>query len=513
MNPSSFLRYSYRQVLVAILAAVLLLSNPTTTRADDASAGFDGPKTQWHGFDRYDFTIDPLTMEIKSSIAPANLGDVGEGDTTEEIHCVVVAPKRPAVKKFWSWRGDYWEHEPQAEIELLNRGFFIVYVDRNPGAVWDAWYSFLVNKHGFSKKPAFVGMSKGGVYAYQWAVRHPDQVGCIYADNPALYPQDLEKIHLLAEADVPLLHVCGSFDYLLLHHTLQVENFYHELGGRITVMIKEGSPHHPHSLLDAKPIADWIEQNVQSNAGEGFALPNTTLVKSHFYSFANTFTFFPDDNVYVTCRGPGFTDCYDRYDVEEKEWSITGAAIILPKSAAAGNPWVFRADRIDPSEPSSVDLGLLAKGFTIVAAPVDTQAGPNEEQWDETYRLMIQKGFAKRPALEGFGAGAGEAYAWALNNPDKVSCIYADNPLLRSMMYPKVSFDNLEPLYKAQIPLLHVCGSLDPLLKENSQKLERGYKKLGGQITVILEDGVGHYPLGPTNPQPVINFIARAAGE
>jgi predicted esterase len=511
MNSPRSVRHSYRQVLVVVIVLSVLLANPATTLADGA-AGFDGPKTLWHGFDRYDFTIDPLTMEIKPFVPPTSEGDGIEGDTAGKIRCVVVAPKSAAAGHLWSWRGDYWNHEPQAEIELLNRGFFIAYVGQDPGAAWDAWYSFLVSKHGFSKKPAFVGMSKGGVCAYQWAVRHPDQVGCIYADNPALYPQDLEKVHLLAEADVPLLHVCGSFDYLLVHHTLQVEDIYHQLGGRITVMIKEGLPHHPHSLLDAKPIADWIEQNTQTNAGEGFSLPNTILVKSHFYGFANSFKLFPEDKVYITCRGPGFTDCYDRYDVEEKDWSITGAAIILPKSAAPRNPWIFRADRIDPNEPSSVDLGLLAKGFAIVAAPVDTETGPTQEQWDETYRLMIEKGFAKRPALEGFGAGAGEAYAWALNNADKVSCIYAANPLLKSVMYPKVSFDNLEPLCNAQIPLLHVCGSLDPLLKENSQKLEQGYKKLGGRITVILEDGVGHYPLGPIDPQPVVNFIVRSAG-
>lgn len=34
---------------------------------------------------------------------------------------------------------------------------------------WDAWYEFLIKKHGLSKKPAFVGMSRGGEYAYTWA--------------------------------------------------------------------------------------------------------------------------------------------------------------------------------------------------------------------------------------------------------------------------------------------------------------------------------------------------------
>jgi hypothetical protein len=30
--------------------------------------------------------------------------------------------------------------------------------------------------------------------------------------------------------------------------------------------------------------------------------------------------------------------------------------------------------------------------------------------------------------LAGAGGAAGEAYAWAIENPEKVSCIYAENP-------------------------------------------------------------------------------------
>jgi hypothetical protein len=28
------------------------------------------------------------------------------------------------------------------------------------------WYAFLTEKHGLSRKPAFIGMSRGGEYAY-----------------------------------------------------------------------------------------------------------------------------------------------------------------------------------------------------------------------------------------------------------------------------------------------------------------------------------------------------------
>ena len=52
---------------------------------------------------------------------------------------------------------------------------------------------------------------------------------------------------------------------------------YHVVAGRIGAtelkkMIKEGHGHHPHSLRDPKPIADFIEKSVQSASGTEEAL-------------------------------------------------------------------------------------------------------------------------------------------------------------------------------------------------------------------------------------------------
>ena len=496
----------------AFIVVTLLLLSTKVAWAQDALASFSGSKIDWHGYDRYDFTMDNQTMEIQPFDAPASTGTGTGADIPGKRHCIVIVPKQVAAGNPWEWQGCYWDYEPQAEVELLHRGFFVTFItpDGGPqGPQWDAWYKFLTEKHGLAKKAVLLGMSKGGVNNYDWAVNHPDTVACIYADNPALYPQDFEKVHLLAEADVPVLHICGSFDYLLFHHTLPVEDVYHQLGGRITVMIKDGMPHHPHTLRDPKIIADWIEENAKPDTSTPFTLPGLTLIKSHYYSFDNTYTYFPKEGTYITCRGPAFTDCYDRYDAKAPEWNLTGATFILPKTPAQGNPWVLRANRIDRATPSAVDLGLLAKGVAIVAMPVDTQPGPSQKEWDDTYNLLVGAGFSKTPGLEGSGTGAGEAYAWALNHPDRVSCIYAENPYLRSIMFPQTHYEDLNPLFKAGIPLMHVCGSLDPLLKDNSAAVEASYKQLGGQITVILKDGVGHYPLEPADPQPVIDFIAK----
>src|ERR1035437_1608002 len=92
---------------------------------------------------------------------------------------------------------------------------------------------------------------------------NPDKVSCVYADNPGGNPEMMMKIGQLARQDVPLLEVCGSIDPLLGRYTLPIENIYQQFGGRISLMIKDGCGHHPHSLQDPKPIADFIEHSVQ----------------------------------------------------------------------------------------------------------------------------------------------------------------------------------------------------------------------------------------------------------
>ncbi len=117
-------------------------------------------------------------------------------------------------------------------------------------------------------------------------------------------------------------------------------------------------------------------------------------------------------------------------------------AVIVPKSAAPGKPWVFRADPI--GRDAAVDQALLAKGFHIVVAPLIAQAGPVRSQWDATYKRLVDHGFSRKPVMEGAGTAAGEAYAWAIENPDKVSCIYAENPALRSLMSKTPPLDHLD---------------------------------------------------------------------
>jgi len=229
---------------------------------------FTGEKTSWHGFDRYDFIMDAETLTIIPFKSPEGEGS-GVGDPADgQPRCIVIVPKIAAPGNPWSWRGCYWDHQPQTEVQLLKRGFHIAYISANqdlkPGKQWDALYDFLTQKHRLSPKPAFIGMSRGGEYSYIWATTHPDKVSCIYADNPGSNRGIMNGLSGLALNDVPLLHFCGSLDPFFNDNTRVAEKRYKELGGKITVIIKEGEGHSSLALKDSKPVVDFITRNVQT---------------------------------------------------------------------------------------------------------------------------------------------------------------------------------------------------------------------------------------------------------
>jgi pimeloyl-ACP methyl ester carboxylesterase len=491
------------QNLSAVLVTAALWVSPQASAA--APPPFGDEKTSWHGFDRYDFLMDEADLSVKPYKAAPGEGNAVRTRVNGQLRCVVVAPKEAAPGNPWSWRGYYFDHEPQTEIELLKRGFHVAFIWCDAGKPWDAWYAFLTDKHGLPKRPAFVGMSRGGRNAYTWATAHPDKVSCVYADNPAVSREALAQLGGLARNDVPLLHVCGSLDPILGNHTLVVESAYQQLGGRISVMIKDGAAHHPHSLRDPKPIADFIEQSLRPAGGGPPAFAGKAFTKSSFYGVASDYREIPGERTFAACRGPWFAPFYHRY-----EFRIDGVrmpvSVIVPKAAASGKPWVFRADFV--TRDAAVDLALLGHGFHVVTGPVPTDTdGPVLQQWNAVYKHLTDHGLSKTPVLEGAGGAAGEAYAWAIENPDKVSCVYAENPILRSHMTKAQPLDRLAVLAKAGVPLLHVCGGRDPWLDSQTRVLEKRYKELGGKVTVIVQEGVGHFPTGPKDPKPVVDFI------
>jgi len=63
---------------------------------------------------------------------------------------------------------------------------------------------------------------------------------------------------------------------------------------------------------------------------------------------------------------------------------------------------------------------------------------------------------------------------------------------LRSLMSKTSLIDELAPLAKAGVPLLHVCDQSDPWFHEYTRPVAKRYKELGGSITTIVNENDGH---------------------
>src|SRR5258708_25705090 len=147
---------------------------------------FAGEKTTWHeGFDRYEFVMDDATGAITAMTAPASeVTSFGIDDSVKDgkRRCVVVVPKKAAPGNPWSWRGRYWNHQPQTEVELLRRGFHNAFVAPDPGRqgkAWDLWYKFLAESHGLAQQAGFAGMRKGRGKAFYWRGVKLDKATCM----------------------------------------------------------------------------------------------------------------------------------------------------------------------------------------------------------------------------------------------------------------------------------------------------------------------------------------------
>src|SRR5262249_47205618 len=240
--------------------------------------------------------------------------------------------------------------------------------------------------------------------------------------------------------------------------------------------------------------ADWIEQHLLPGTSARPDFTSEKFIKSYYYSLESTNLWLKEEKTFANCRGPGFVECYDRYDEKtSSQCGVTGLGLIVPKSAAAGKPWVFRADAI--TRDATIDQALLARGFHIVIPPLTAQSGAVRTQWDNAYQLLTEHGFSKKPVMEGTGTAAGEAYAWAMENPDKVACVVGRNPALRSLMSKTSPLENLGSLANAGVPLLHLCDKTDPWFREQTKVVEERYKSLGGAITVLVNENDARAPL------------------
>lgn len=221
------------------------------------------------------------------------------------------------------------------------------------------------------------------------------------------------------------------------------------------------------------------------------------------------------------------------------------AWIVEPKKALPGKPWTWCMEFPDAFTSRTGVPELLAAGFHHLHIEVGNTFGSPAalKHFDALYAAVTTAGLARKGTLIGISRGGLYAYNWASLNPDKVVCIYGDAPVcdfkswpggkgqgngsaddwktlmqsygfkdeLEALRWPKNPIDNLEPLAKAKIPLIHVVGDADNVVPvvENTAIIEQRYKALGGEVIVFHKPTVGHHPHGLDDAKPLVELVIR----
>jgi pimeloyl-ACP methyl ester carboxylesterase len=238
------------------LMAKVISKALTGKESDLIPAQYPGKQSSWHGFTRYDFQIDRRNAHV-------------------------IVPAKAAPGKPWIWKARFPEWHYQMDSILIRKGFHVVYVNTDgmfgsPKAmeVWNNFYNYLTSQYGFNKKVALEGVSRGGLFVFNFAKRWPERVSSIYAEapvcdfkswpggkglgtgDPASWKQLMEiygfatekealnyadnpidNLEKLAAAKVPLFFSIGLHDSIVPpdENTYILANKYIRLGGPATI--------------------------------------------------------------------------------------------------------------------------------------------------------------------------------------------------------------------------------------------------------------------------------------
>lgn len=248
--------------------------------------GFPGNITTWKGFIRYDFKF-------------------------QGRDCRVVCPDHSADGNPWIWNARFPDWHTDIDSILLSEGYYVTYINTDeligsPKAVtvWNEYYNYLILTHNFYPNVALEGVSRGGLFVYNFAKRYPNRVSCIYAEAPvcdfktwpgafiggkrsdadwnlikemygfkddaeALAYQDnpIDNLDALAKAKVPILHMIGLNDVVVPPelNTFVLVDRYVKLGGIATIVPstrgKQELEGHHFPIETPRMVADFVEYN------------------------------------------------------------------------------------------------------------------------------------------------------------------------------------------------------------------------------------------------------------
>ena len=121
--------------------------------------------SQWKGFEKLNFEI-------------------------EGRQAWLVKPAKAMEGNPWVWRARFPGWHTEMDSMLVSEGYHLAYIktDNEYGSpkamkAWDAFYDFLTSNHHLNNKVALEGVSRGGLFIYNWAKANPSKVACIYAEG------------------------------------------------------------------------------------------------------------------------------------------------------------------------------------------------------------------------------------------------------------------------------------------------------------------------------------------
>ena len=213
----------------------------------------------------------------------------------------VVRPENPNGE--WLWKTEFFTAFDKAEVDLLKLGYTRVYykISDMYGCyksvrLMHQFYLHIIKEFSLNEKCHLFGFSRGGLYAFNYAISHPETVKSIYLDAPVLdlktwprkniWPKEfgemldsynLDEQTLLTFNDnpvdnlaeffahkIPMLLVAGDADDVvpLPVNGQKVIDYCKEKGIELEYYVKNGCKHHPHSLEDdTTPIIKFIQRN------------------------------------------------------------------------------------------------------------------------------------------------------------------------------------------------------------------------------------------------------------
>jgi Prolyl oligopeptidase family len=198
--------------------------------------------------------------------------------------------------------------------------------------------------------------------------------------------------------------------------------------------------------------------------------------------------------------------------------------IILPLNATSKpTQWVWTSPTLLPKFPDTfcawMFTAFLNRGIAIAGIDVGESYGSpaGVRIYGSFYDNVCREfGLSPQPCLLPRSRGGLMLYNWACQNPGRVKCIAGIYPVCDLLSYPGLAkasnaygleeaqlrsnlskynpIDQLEPLAKAKVPILHIHGDHDEAvpLEANSSLLIRRVQEMGGNARLLIVPGQGH---------------------